>query len=60
VWLEARTDVDRDTTTAIQDRLTALYGAPTGDDTLTWARAKVTLTLGEESSITVTAGTLPR
>ena len=59
-WLEARTDVDRDTTTAIQDRLGALYGAPKGDDTLTWPRGKVTLTLGEESSITVTAGTLPR
>jgi hypothetical protein len=59
-WLEARTDVDRDTTTAIQDRLTALYGAPAGDDTLTWSRAKLTLTLGDESSIVVTAGTLPR
>jgi len=60
VWLEARTDVDRDTTSAIEDRLTALYGTPAGDDPITWARAKVTLTLGEESSIVLTAGTLPR
>jgi len=60
VWIEARTDVDRDTTAAVQDRLTALYGAPGGDDTLTWNKAKVTLTLGEESTIVVTAGTLPR
>lgn len=62
VWLEARTDIDRDTTTAIEDRLTALYGAPTPgiDDPLTWAKARVTLTLGDESSIVVTIGTLPR
>jgi len=59
-WIEARAEMDVATTDAVQARLTALYGKPTGDELLEWAaRPRITLALGRGTNVVLTVGTLP-